>query len=164
MEKFILINRKSQIWGMDLIIASVIFLIGIMVFYIFTLNYPHEGINMEALSKSGNTIMDSILSEGYPIGWNPDNVVKIGILSNEKINETKLENFYNLSNSNYQKTKSLFNAGYNYFFFLSDKMIINSGQIAGIGLEPSSYENLIKITRFTIYKDKPVTANLYVWE
>lgn len=167
MEKYTLMhkNKHAQAWGIDLMIASVIFTVAIVFFYFYTLNQPGEAQEtIDALYYDGKIIADSILSEGYPKDWNLTNVVTTGILTNNKINETKLERFYNLSNSTYAKTKTLFNTKYNYYFFLNENMIIDGTTIQGIGKEPLNDKNLIKITRFTVYKDKPMTAYLYVWD
>lgn len=158
-------GKQSQAWGIDMAVAVVIFSIGIIVFYFYALNSQNEAAeNFEKLGYDGKIIVSSILSEGYPADWGLEEVVTIGILSENKINETKLERFYSLSTDNYGKTKALFNTRYNYYFFLTEKMILGSGEVEGIGKEPTNPENLVKITRFTIYKNKPVTAYLYVWE
>jgi len=157
-------NNKSQAWGMDLTVASVLFIFGIVVFYFYALNNPNEAQEtIDALFYDGNIIADSILSEGHPSNWNSGNVVTIGILSQGKINETKLKGFYDLASSDYQKTKHLFNTKYEYYFNLSEVMIIDSTDVEGIGLKPSNPENIIKITRFSIYKNKPISAYLYMW-
>lgn len=164
MGKFYL-TKKSQAWGLDLIIASVIFTIAIVFFYLYTLNEPSEAQEaIESLFYDGRIIADSVLSEGYPKNWDLSNVVTTGILTNNKINETKLKNFNDLSSTNYTKTKQLFSTKYNYYFFLNETIVINGAEVLGIGKEPVNQKNLVKITRFTIYQGKPMTAYLYIWE
>ena len=163
-------NKRAQGWGMDLMVALSIFLIGIVIFYIYSLNNPNEAKeNIENLFYDGESLTNVLLSEGYPKAWNSTNVVGLGILSDNKINDTKLERFYDLSQTEYEKTKSLFNTRYNYYFFLDENMIINSVSVEGIG-KPGvtkttiSSINLIKVTRVVVYENKPVTAYLYIWE
>jgi len=151
--------KKSQAWGIDATIAVTIFIIGIFIFYIYSINTENKS-TIEKLSYDGKVVMDSILSDGYPLNWDSTSVIKIGILSQNKINEAKLQNFYNLE---YSKTRKLFNTRYNYYFFLSENMYINGNVVEGIGNQGAN-KNLIKITRFTIYRNKPVTAYLYIWE
>ena len=159
----ILKSKRSQAWGIDLIIGLVIFTAGVLAFYIFTLNYSHENLVTGDMIYGGSNIADSLLSEGSPENWNSEDVIKIGLLSDGRINQTKLENFYSLSLQDYVETKRLFNTNDNYFFFLSEKIMINSEEIEGIGLKPENPENLFKITRFTIYNHKPITMSLYIW-
>lgn len=163
-------NKKAQGWGMDLMIALSIFLLGIVVFYIYSLNNPNEAKeNIENLFYDGESLTNLLLSEGYPNAWNSSNVAKIGILSGDKINDTKLERFYDLSQTEYEKTKALFNTRYDYYFFLDEDMIINSASVEGIG-KPGvtkttiNAKNLIKVTRIIVYKNKPISAYLYIWE
>ena len=158
-------NKKAQGWGIDLVIAIVIFTVALVTFYFYALNQPGEAPEeIENLFYDGKLIASSILSEGYPEHWNLNNVIRIGILTDNKINESKLDNFWDLNVLNYPKTKSLFNTQYEYYFFLDVPMIIEGNPVEGIGNKPSSPENLVAITRFTIYQNKPVTAHLYIWE
>ena len=163
-------HRKAQAWGTDLTFAFLIFSVGIIIFFVYTINYTSESKeNSEIMFYEGENIIKGILSEGSTEDWNENNVIKIGILNNNKINETKLELFYNFTQSNYSRTKNIFDSSYDYYFFLDNNFTINSVDVEGIG-KPGVYKdninaiNLIKITKLTIYKDKPVTAYLYVWE
>ena len=89
--------KKAQVWGFDLMIGSIIFVVGILVFYLYSLNSPDETLGtFSTLSHDGNLIAETLLSEGFPENWDEDNVTDPGILSNNKINQTKLERFYDL--------------------------------------------------------------------
>ena len=168
--KLILKRKKSQAWGADLMVAFVIFSIGIFVFFLYSINAPTEAEeNIDALFYEGKIIASSILSEGYPADWNSENVVTAGILTDNKINETKVERFYNLAQADYAKTKRIFNTKYDYYFFLDRNMVISSGEIEGIGKPGTVKENinalnLVKVTKLTIYENKPTSAYLYIWE
>jgi hypothetical protein len=158
-------GRKAQAWGIDLAVALMIFTFGIIIFFVYAVNKSNDaGETLDTMIYEGNVIADSILSEGNPKNWDFSNVVALGILSDNKINETKLENFYYLSVSDYSKTKQIFNTNFNYYFYLSKNMTINGSEVEGIGKEPSDEKDLVKITRFTIYEDTPSTANIYIWE
>lgn len=169
-------SKTAQGWGMDLIIAVSIFTIGLVAFYIYSLNSPGEAKeNLESLSYDGRILANTILSEGSPTGWDKTSVAKIGILTNNKINETKLQYFYELTNTSagYNNTKQKFDINYDYYFYLNESMDISGapGLVDGIGKpgvdRNNGYEdvkNLVKITRYTIYKNKPMTAYFYIWE
>ena len=168
-------SKTAQGWGMDLIIAVSIFAVGLVAFYIYSLNSPGEAKeNLEALSYDGRILANTILSEGSPTGWDKTSVAKIGILTNSKINETKLQYFYELTNTSagYNNTKQKFGINYDYYFYLNESMNINGiGEVDGIGkplvTRNSGYEdakNLVKVTRYTVYKNKPMTAYFYIWE
>jgi len=133
------------------------------------LNDPNESKEiLENLFYDGKIVTNTLLSGGSPEDWTEDNVIKIGILSDNKINQTKLEYFYNLTQTNYNNTKILFNTRYDYLFFLSENMTLGSEEIEYIGknvLDKDNVDtyNLVKITRFTSYNGRPVTSYLYIW-
>ena len=53
---------------------------------------------------------------------------------------------------------------------MDKKIIINSVEVDGIGKPGVTRDNigetynLIKITRFSIYQNEPITVYLYIWE
>ena len=161
-------HKKSQAWGMDISIAMIIFSIGFIVLMIYSTNNSDDAKEkLENLQFDGEFLMNNLFSSGYPIDWNSSNLITIGIMDNGKINETKLKIFYELANNDYNRTKTLFNTRYDYYFFFSENITINLVNIKGIG-KPGfdkndiHADNLIKITRFTIYQEKPINAYLYI--
>ena len=158
-------KKISQAWGLDLMIAVMVFFSGIVVFYIYSINYSaNQDDLISKMINAGNLISDSILSEGYPKNWSADNVAKIGILSSGKINETKLERFYYLASGDYNKTKRIFNLKYDYYFFSDENFTINSLQVEGIGKKPGDTENLVKVMRLAAYQEKPINIYVYIYE
>lgn len=167
-------TNKAQGWGMDLIIAVTIFTFGLVVFFIYSLNAPGEAREkIETLSYEGKILANTILSEGAPEAWNAGSVIKIGILSNDKINETKLQTFYDMTrtSSDYKKTKELFDMTYDYYFYLEENMTTIGADVDGIGKpgfnrkgDYSNVKNLVKATRYTVYNDVPMTIYFYIWE
>jgi hypothetical protein len=170
MENSILI-KKSQAWGIDLFIAVTIFALGALIFFLYTLNTSNPESKLDSLSYDGNIIANILLSEGSPSDWNESNLTSPGLLSNNKINQTKLERFYNLS-SDYENTKKILNTKFDFYFYLSEPIEIQGSFIEGMGkpgvnssniIDIENPENIFKITRFTIYKNKPIQFNLYTW-
>lgn len=165
-----MIKKKAQVWGIDFIIATVIFFLAVIIFFIYSINNSGElKENYEMMKYEGDKIMNTILSEGYPYDWNKSNFIRIGVINDNKINETKIKYFYELTIENYNLTKSKFNTKFEYYFFLNQNITIDSIEIRGIGMPDTditniSSSNLIKISRVTIYKNKPVAANLYLWK
>ncbi|OIO76009.1 MAG: hypothetical protein AUJ85_01510 [Elusimicrobia bacterium CG1_02_37_114] len=160
-----MIFKRGQAWGFDLMIASIIFISGILIFYLYSLNASTEtDEKLEALFYQGSLIADNLISEGYPLDWTEDTVTKIGLLSNNRINETKLERFYYLSEQDYGKTKTLLKTRYNYYITFSDQITIQGEVIDKIGQQTKNPKNLIKISRLTIYKEKPVEVHIFLWE
>ena len=167
-------SKKSQVWGLDLVIALTIFLVGIVIFFIYALNFTNEAEeNLDALFNDGNIIANILLSEGVPADWNSGNVVAPGLLYNNQVNETKLERFYNLVNSDYAETRKILNTKFDFYFYFTEKIDINGNEVDGIGklgvnrdnlIEIEQPNNIVKITRITLYKNKPTQLNLYMWD
>jgi len=160
------LRKKAQSWSVDVMVAFIIFIMGIFIFFIYATNYSGEaGENFELMSYEGNMILENLLSEGYPTNWDSGNVNVIGILTDNKMNDTKLERFNELVDTNYDNTKLLFNTRYNYYFNLSVPLEINGIGVDGIGDSGfSTSQNLIKVSRFSTYKNKPVSVYLYIWD
>lgn len=170
MVKLNLIYKKGQAWGVDLMIAVMIFSVALVSFYLYSLNEVGGTIEIsETLSYDGRAITNILLSSGTPEDWNEGNVIEMGILTDDKINETKLERFYNFALNNYSQTKRVFNTKFDYYFFLDRNMTINSIEVDGIG-KPGvtrnniDVNNLIKISRVTVYENRLVGAKLYIWK
>ena len=158
-------EKRGQAWGFDLIIASVIFTTGIIIFYIYSINTVEEtDLTINKLNYEGNIIANILLLEGKPKNWTESTVISPGILSKNKINQTKMDLFYNLTQANYNKTKILFNTRYDFYISFSKDITANGQIIQGIGKIPASQKNLIKIERVTVYNDQPLTMNIEVWE
>lgn len=164
------INKRAQFWGTDLTVAFIIFALGIVTFYLYSFNYSNEAEDtLQILQSEGDIISEILLSTGSPENWDTSNVIQIGLTTNGKINQTKLEYFYELTSNNYENAKQELNTKYNFYFFVDEQFEVNSNYIDGIG-EPNTNRthingnNIIKTTRFTIYKNKPTTATLYIFE
>lgn len=165
-------KTKGQIWSLDIIAGLTIFLVSIMIFFIYSINQPSQAKeSLIFLSYDGKIIADNLISEGYPSNWNTSSVSSIGLTTNNKINQTKLENLYQMIyvQGDYDKTKNIFSTGYDYYIFLAQNMTVSSGSIEGIGkpgatLQNIDAKNLIKTTRFTVYQNKTTPLYIYIWE
>lgn len=156
-------GRRGQAWGFDLMIATSIFVSGIVLIYFYSINYNPEGKDdIESLFYDGEIISDIILSEGYPRNWDTSNVLQIGIASDGKINETKLGYFKEMTDTGeeYEGTKNLFNTNHEYWASFSQTI----GGIDSVGLEPTGEKNLILVKRMTVYGNEPVIMDLYMWD
>ena len=167
-------NKNAQAWGFDLMIASIVFITGIVIFYIYTLNYPKESQDkLDKLNYAGESIAQNLLDTGYPESWDVFTVSRIGLTTENKINQTKLDQFYLLASEptnpqGYAQAKSLFRTNYEFFVNFSAPITIDGNTIEenGIGKDFSGQNSgsLIKTTRLTIYENKAVTLYVYVWE
>ncbi|MBS3088696.1 hypothetical protein J4402_02850 [Candidatus Pacearchaeota archaeon] len=156
-------STKAQAWGFDLTIGFVIFTVAIVSFYFFAVNYPTDNEeNFQEMQYEGQLIGDNLLSEGSPLDWTSDNVLRIGIVSDDKINETKLARFAALAGSDYGRTKTLFNVRHDYLLNFSESLDVGGAQVQQIGNVDFSSENLVKVIRLSSYKGEPITLSIYL--
>ena len=157
--------KKAQIWGLDVMVAIVIFLIGIITIYLYALNFMNESQNtLDSLFYEGNLASSLILSDGVPENWTSENVDIPGILTKNKINQTKLNSFYSLAENpiDYEKLKKMLSIKEEFYFNFSGMEIYGSPR-SYVGKLASNPENLVRTERFSIYKEKPIKIEIYSW-
>src|SRR3989344_4250444 len=140
-------NKGGQAWGFDLIIAIAIFIFGIIVFFLYSANYPKgEQEKVDNLLYEANSIAEDLMSDGNPQNWTISTVSKVGLLTANVINQSKLDQFYQLSQADYPLTRALFSTKYHYFINASSPLQVLGSSIAGIGLQPLNAKNSIKVS------------------
>ncbi|MEK6926155.1 MAG: hypothetical protein AABW50_02665 [Nanoarchaeota archaeon] len=134
-------SRKAQAWGLDVIIASVIFLVGIIILYFYAINYASNSKGqLEELLYEGQLASELILSDD-----------DFGILSENKVNQSRLDNF----STSYDYEKSVLGVTHDFYFNLD-------GSVYG-RLNSTATEDFIRITRITVYNGKPAKFELYIY-
>ena len=146
----LILNKKGQAWSVDVIAAIIIFTAGISILFFYAINFNNQSqINIDDLNYQGNFASEFILSEDR------------GILVENKINQTKLDDFYN---ADYETKRVELGVKDNFYFTIPYLEIEGIPRDYVGRVNTTSVENLIQINRFTIYKNKPVTFRLYVWK
>lgn len=143
-------NNKAQVWGIDIFIAIIIFIIGIIILYVYSINYVNQANdNIQELLYQGNNAADILLGPGGN-----------GIISNNSIDQAKLDEYYLLD---YEEQK--INLGLvDDYYFVFEEMEANGESKDYIGLlNSSSTQVFIKINRIALYKNKVVKFELYLW-
>lgn len=159
-------KERGQAWGLDATVAAMLFVGGIIIFYVYSINYKaSEKVEIEESKFEAALLAESLLSEGEPQGWNTTAVSKIGITSKEEINETKLEDWYELVITDYNRTRTLLNTRYEYRVIFSEPLQIGAFSVNEIGPAlPNNTERVWRITRFSSYHQKPLTLDVIVWK
>ena len=142
-------NKKSQVWSLDAIAAMVIFFAGVVILYLYAINFSSQSNELDSLIYQANTASSIILSDDQTYG----------ILTDGKIDKDKLNDFYNLD---YQSVRSGLSIKDN-FYFVIDGLEINGESKDYIGLMNIEAKSNVQTTRFVIYKNKIVKFQIYVW-
>ncbi|MBI2449633.1 hypothetical protein HYV49_05035 [Candidatus Pacearchaeota archaeon] len=152
--------KKAQVWSLDIIVGVTIFIIAIIIFYIYTINLSDEAeSSSDDLNIDADFISSNILSEGSPRNWNKTNVLIPGIVTDNKINETKLVALAQLSKDNYDKSRQLLGTKYDYFVFLENKdgLVYFGKNQCGIGSAKATEQNIsIFKVAYYIGKEKQI--------
>jgi len=156
-----------------MIIAVLIFSAAILIYYKTTTNLSDQDEELlDDLLIDAKSISNSLMSQGYPYNWIEDNVVRIGITNDNRINETKLEQFSRIP---YNDSRKLFGTAYNYYVYFRDRnndIIPFNETLEGIGKPGVDSTNiqtvekpkkLVKVTRFVIKKSDIVKMVIYLW-
>jgi len=119
--------------------------------YIYAINYsPQSKQEIEELFYEGNLAAKQILSEEYP-----------GIITDKKINQTKLEEF---STTDYNSLKIMLGITHD-FYFKFEGLELEGISTEYVGRTNSSQiNNIVKTTRLSIYKNKPIKFEIFIWD
>jgi len=158
-------HKRAQGWGFDLMVAMAIFLGGVIFFYFYVINEPGgERESYAVLEGEGQVISESLMSSGFPENWTASDVVRIGIVDDDKVNQTKLDVFYSMVQSDYNETRRLFNILNDYYIVFSGNVSIGGSDVEVIGLEGTDFDNLAKVSRLVVYNNSVRTMEVFVWD
>ena len=163
---------KGQLWYLDILFAVTIFSAALLFFFKSDLDFLQNSEEiLEDMDREARLVTDNLLSSGFPEMWDTSDVMEIGITDNHRINETKLKYLGSLG---YNVTKTKFRIKYEYYLFFEDRNGVEwiNATHEGLGkrninssnVTESDPNNLIKITRFVIYKSNPKRMVLYLWQ
>jgi len=143
-------NQKAQAWSLDLVIASIIFLSGIIALYVYAINYTSQTKDqLNELFYQGELASKLILSE-----------TGFGIVRKGKINQSKLDEF---ESYDYSTKKSLLGV-IDEFYFTLPNLMINDTSVLYVGkMNDTEIESLVQVTRIAIYKNQPVKFQIFMW-
>ncbi len=156
--------KLGQIWSIDLVIALAIFTTGMVLFYLYALNYGEEADTaLASLTYDAEHLAAVLLTSGYPANWSNGDVVVVGISDNNQVNETKLAQLASLTTADYARTQALFGTSYNWYLNFSEPLILNGSLVATVGQATSAPRDMIRVQRITVYRNKPTVMNVHVW-
>ncbi|MFH1589634.1 MAG: hypothetical protein ABIB43_03660 [archaeon] len=158
---------------MDFIIGFMIFSIALILASRFLFNEASTN-EFDLVKADAETMSEYLMSEGIPGDWTNETLVRLGLLTNNRLNITKLGLFYNLS---YDDSRKYLTTKYDFFvFFQKNETVQNiSGNGCGYGhgavtatgctisLSGVDYEDLVKVIRYTLYNNLIIEMVLYVW-
>ena len=143
-------DTRAQVWSFDLLVALIIFVIGMIIIYFFALNYKSS-----TFDELGELYYDADLASNILLSEEAE-----GIVSNGKINQTKLDSFDALPVA---AKKLRLGVSYNFYFSIPNMTISgNPQQYAGI-VNTSAVDSQIKLTRIVVYNNQVTKMEVISW-
>jgi hypothetical protein len=166
---------------MDFILAIFIFSLCLVLYYKILPNVQSQELNnLNNVYLDAKIVSESLVTQGYPPGWNRTDVQRIGITDGGSIiNYTKLYRFRNMTLEDYNRTRSRFGikSDFAVFFTGKDGLPANLSGIWYVGnprTEPGpggavsmggvSHNNLAGLTRILVYNRSIVNMVVYAWQ
>lgn len=168
MKKF---SGKGQIFSVDFLAASMVFLFIILTILAFTNTVFQQTVFNEKneLDETAILVANSLLySQGEPANWHTLNGVNeisnIGIVeARNVIAEEKLERLVDLNQNYYGETKDILGAS-KYGIRVSILRMQNNQSIAEFGLEPLEESIVSTANRLAYYNGENVIARIRVFK
>ena len=176
-------NRKSQVWVSDYTISLLLFVIAALLCTKIIVNSFSTNTSFEELKADASKISEMMLSEGYPHDWTNETIVRPGLLTAERLNESKVVEAMNMTYS-YLKPKLKTKYEFLVIFQKSNNDMMEFDGLCVIGnpavdinytgalpnidchypdFTSISYDNLVKITRLVIYESEINRMVVYAW-
>lgn len=173
-------GSKGQMWLSDFTISLLIFTVAALIAVRIIMNSFSVNSDFAKLKIDGSKISEILLSEGYPVNWTNDTVIRPGLLTSDRLDITKVRNAMNQSYINYSSMMPKLQTSYDFLVIFQEPggEIINFGSASSpsysIGnplvsvnstdvLFSSGYDDLVRLTRLVVYDAKIVRMTVYVW-
>lgn len=143
---------KGQSWTLDFAVGLLIFLLSLGVVYGLFLNNTNES-KYSQLQADAYHISDLIMSPGYPETWDGTDIIRAGLLFDQRLSNRKLELLTTFSNN---ELKNYFNTDKNFAFFIKDinGTIIPINNECYVGSElPTLISNRTSKKRLAYFRD-----------
>lgn len=169
MELYTSIKRKSQIWSIDLAIAFLIFLGGLIIFYKYSINsIDAEKEDIDDMVLDAKLLSNHLVSAGYPTDWDSSNVTQIGLTDGEmRIKKEKVEEFFGIADTDYPRSRRLLSTTHDYYVTFEDSEgnLTKIGGIEGIGknYQEEDTKNIIRVVRFVYYNSSIIKLAVHIW-
>jgi len=155
-------STKGQVISYDFIFAFGVFILVILIILIYldqsTKNIK-ETKNIDEIIYLSNQISEVWMREGYPNSWEPGDVVELGLMSDSRLNITKI---VYLEEIGYQKVSTMLGLGdYNFYMEILDS---DKNSIFTFGLTPNNPDFASKTRRISILDSKVVFLDTVVWK
>jgi hypothetical protein len=111
------LNSKGQTWVFDYIVGFLMFAF-LLILSLSLLRSIDAKSDYDLVSREVDFVSVALVSPGFPDNWNSSSVIFPGLLSDNKINKSKLDLFDSFG---YERTKALLRVTGEYWFYFKDE-------------------------------------------
>ena len=173
-------NVRAQMWISDYTLSLLLFLLAILLAVKIIINGFSANADFTDVKKDAFRISDILLSEGFPPDWingSSSDIIRLGLLTDKRLNETKVTQAMNNTYINYTSLKTKLQTKYDFaiVFEESNSSLIQFNNFCVVGnasISPSClappvfnfhYHNLIELNRLAVYTSSIKRMVVYVW-
>ncbi len=164
-------TKKGQVSTIDFITGLLIMITSIVIAANLLVSLS-DNTTFDELTDESKRITDMLMSSGYPEYWNNTNVVKPGLLSQNRLNVTKLNQ---LDNRTYNQLRGILGTRNDLYWYYTNATGVINLTACGYG-DPTvvtdnnctptitATGNLIRTERFVAYQSKIVSMVILTWD
>ncbi|MBD3209533.1 hypothetical protein GF367_03900 [Candidatus Woesearchaeota archaeon] len=164
-------SPRAQVSTVDFIAGLLIIVVALTIAtrLIMTITEPST---FEQTKRQALTTSDTLMSPGFPERWNETNAIKVGLLTDDALNLTKLGQ---LDNYTYDDIKERLNdPEHAYWYFMNRTSVLNltacghgdPGVSVNATCDPSfaADKNLVRVDRFVTHNNSIIRLVVVVWD
>ena len=176
-------SRKSQVWISDYTFSLLLFILAAIISVKIIVNSFAMNTDFIQLKDDATKISEMLLSEGYPVDWNNETVIRPGLLTGKRLDPDKVAKAINLS---YSALKPKLQTRYDFIVIFEEPGgdMIEFGNNCTIGspdvpvnqsgtppavdchnllFDTVKHDNLVKLSRLIIYDSRIIRMVVYTW-
>lgn len=170
-------NKKSQVWLSDYTLSMLLFALAALIAVKIIINSFSATTDFQDLKSESAKISEILLSEGFPADWTNDTVIRPGLLTGKRLDETKVIHAMNNTYINYTFLKFMLQAKHEFavvFESPNDGLINFSNSFCVIGNSSVSldclnvsfnfnYHDMVQLNRLVVYNSSIVRMVVFIW-
>lgn len=176
-------SKKSQVWLSDYTLSMLLFILAALIAVKIIINSFSANTDFQELKSETSKISEILLSEGFPVNWTNDTVIRPGLLTGKRLDETKVIRAMDSIYINYTSLKTMLQTKHDFLviFQQANSTIINFTSLCAIG-KPSvsiwdgvslscsvpnfnniDHKNMVQLNRLVVFNSSIVRMVVYAW-
>jgi hypothetical protein len=173
-------DKKAQVWLSDYTLSMLLFILAALIAVKIIINSFSATADFQELKSETSKISEILLSEGYPVNWssgNSSDVIRPGLFTGRRMDETKVIQAMNSTYINYTSLKTMLQTKHDFavVFEEQNSSLIQFDSFCVIGdtsISPGCpaspvfnfhYKNLVQLNRLVIYNSSIIRMVVYAW-